>query len=92
MLSKKDYHQVLAKVEEKMEEGWTLDQVLVQLKKENLFVLDVIKIVRDVEHIALSQAKTLVANHPLWKEAHEAHEAFHDELNKEISNQDIFAT
>lgn len=91
MLNKKDYHQVLAKVEDKMEEGWTLEQVLVQLKKENIFVLDAIRIVRDIEHTSLSQAKDFIANHELWKDSYDAHEAFHDELNKEIRNQDIFA-
>lgn len=87
MLSDIELENLLNLKKEEIKKGLSEEQLLNDLSKENISVIDVIRIDKELFHNSLVEAKNVVQKHPSWKEKHEKYEQFHDELKNSLDNE-----
>ena len=74
--------------EKKLQAGATLDDVIAYLHTQGTSILESIKVVRQVGHMSLGDAKQLVSCHTAWRSTVEANEALHEEAETAVRMED----
>lgn len=85
MLNQNNYEALVNKVNSEVAHGATEEEILVELRKKEISIIDAIRVVHEVFGISLLKAKNIVSSHPDWIAVHEAHEQFHEDLNNELA-------
>ena len=68
--------------------GMELDGVLAVLRNRGASIVDSLKIVRDVEHVSLGQAKAVVDRSPVWADARQSNRELRDALLEALDGVD----
>ncbi len=63
-----------------------LDEAIQLLRDEGASIIEAIKVVKEAKHISLSEAKSLVAQHPVWNDQQEKFKNFHDSLIEQFGD------
>ncbi len=58
-----------------------MDEAIQLLRDEGVGIVEAIKVIKGAKHISLSEAKSLVAQHPVWNDQQENFKNFHDSFN-----------
>ena len=87
MLDNEKYDELLKEMKEKLNKGFSRDEILNDLEQKKVSIVDAVKVTRDLFVNSLARAKDIVATHPAWTKSVEAYEKFHNDLYDELIKQ-----
>jgi hypothetical protein len=64
--------------------GGSLEEVVAFLRREGLSKVETLQVLTDVAGISLGRAKEIVHLSPVWRDAYEADESLHDDIERVI--------
>lgn len=77
---------ILSKYKVLIEQGMSLSDVILYLKREGLSITESIKMVRILYKLPLGEAKQVVSNHRVWETTLRNNEPLHEELVNIVKN------